>query len=468
MWAKALTAALAVLTAVCSTSWAEGSPQGDSDRILAGSQALALNLNFHTLVPCRAVDTRAGVPLTSGTPRTFQIAGGCGVPGTAKALTVNVTVAGPTGQGFLNLWPANLPEPPTSMINFGTAMTRANNAMVTLATDGSGGLSAKASLADSGSVHLIIDVTGYMAGDPLPQCQCPIDGVPFMVIFGANPISVVAGSWATITGKNFPTDVQVLFGDPATGSAAPIASHTSMSITLSVPPPPPSFTFSAEPCDVNSDGIIDGTRNIPTPISVHAQSLDGTGCVAMLINAFTLFPDDMACTPGGGNPAGPPNGFGTAAMPRANHAMAPLAGDPVTQCLCPTNGTPLPQLLGISPSSGAVNSTVTVSGQNFAPASRVQFGDPVTGSSAAILSSSSTSITARVPTPPFDFEFSTEPCDGNGDGIIGGTRLIPTPMTVSVRSLDDTGCVSTLSNAFTLNPPITICIGDNSTPPAPR
>lgn len=128
----------------------------------------------------------------------------------------------------------------------------------------------------------------------------------------------------------------------------------------------------------------------------------------------------------------------------------------------------MPLLLGIAPSGGAINSTVTLSGQSFASLSRVVFGDATTGSAAGILAISATSMTARVPPPPPDFRYSTEPCDGNGDGIPAGERWIPTPITVNVLSLDGTGCVATLNNAFNLSPPFTLCVGDNSTPPPAR
>ena len=128
---------------------------------------------------------------------------------------------------------------------------------------------------------------------------------------------------------------------------------------------------------------------------------------------------------------------------------------------------PLPQIFGVTPQSGAVGSNVTLSGQSFATNVQVLFGDPANGAAAAILSQSSTAITVRVPTPASGFTFSTEPCDGNGDGIAGGTRNIPTPISVTVRNLDGTGCSVTLSNAFTLDPQNTTCTGDTSTPPPP-
>jgi IPT/TIG domain len=126
---------------------------------------------------------------------------------------------------------------------------------------------------------------------------------------------------------------------------------------------------------------------------------------------------------------------------------------------------PLPQIFGISPFSGSPGVTATISGQNFATNVQVLFGDPVNGSSAQILSVSPNAISVRVPNAPQGFQFITEPCDGNGDGIPSGTRLTPTPITVTVRNLNGTGCASTLTNAFTLNPPNTTCTGDTSTPP---
>ena len=442
MQAKALAAALVVLAIPCPDSRA---------------QVLAPDLDFHTLAPCRAVDTRNGSPLSSGSTRTFEIAGVCGVPATAKALAVNVTVANPTASGFIRLWPANLPEPATSTINFDTAMTRGNNALTTLATDGSVEIAAKAFLTGPGSVDLIVDVTGYMAGDPVIQCQCPSTGVPFPLIFGVNPNSGNIDTLMAISGQSFGPKVQVLFGDATTGSSAQILSKSSTSITARVPLPPPGFTFSTEPCDANGDGIAGGTRDMPTPITVNVRNLDNSGCAATLSNSYTLIPLSSVCT---GDNSTPPQFSAGIEVGSATGDRASITG---TQCQCPTNGLPLPLISGVAPSGGSINSSVTISGQDFAPAVQVLFGDATTGSSAQIQSSSPTSITARVPTPPPGFIFSTEPCDANGDGIAGGTRNTPTPITVSVRSLDGTGCVTTLSDAFALNPFNSTCVGDDST-----
>ena len=116
---------------------------------------------YYTLTPCRIVDTRAGQApaLAANARRVFVVTGiACNVPATAVAVSVNVTVTGGAAMGHIRLAPGNgLTE--TSALNFSAGRTRANNAVVRLSTDGTGGVSA--TNRSSGSVHLIVDVTGY-------------------------------------------------------------------------------------------------------------------------------------------------------------------------------------------------------------------------------------------------------------------------------------------------------------------
>jgi hypothetical protein len=125
------------------------------------------NLRFFTLSPCRLADTRQspgpwGAPaLASGQSRSFDLNQSCGVPATAKALSLNVTVTGPTGSGYVTLGAGGCSVPATSSLNFAVGRTRANNAIATLAADGSGNLLAFAFATGNGTVHLILDVNGY-------------------------------------------------------------------------------------------------------------------------------------------------------------------------------------------------------------------------------------------------------------------------------------------------------------------
>jgi hypothetical protein len=121
-------------------------------------------VSFFTVVPCRLLDTRntaaplTGPPLSGGTDRVFVLTGSCGIPSTAKAVSLNVTVTGPTAAGDLRLYPAETPRPLVSTINYQMAQTRANNAVAGLGA--AGDLAVRCDQA-SGTVHLIIDVNGY-------------------------------------------------------------------------------------------------------------------------------------------------------------------------------------------------------------------------------------------------------------------------------------------------------------------
>jgi hypothetical protein len=90
--------------------------------------------------------------------RVFFMAGQCGIPVTASALALNVTVTGATAPGYVVFYPGGSPVPLASTVNFRAAQTRANNAIVRLGPAGTlGAISGQS----TGTVHVIVDVTGY-------------------------------------------------------------------------------------------------------------------------------------------------------------------------------------------------------------------------------------------------------------------------------------------------------------------
>ncbi|MES1241672.1 MAG: M4 family metallopeptidase [Acidobacteriota bacterium] len=118
--------------------------------------------DFYTVTACRLLDTRSSTSLTTGVAQTFTATGSCGIPSTAKAISVNVTVLNQTASGNVRVYPADIALPAISTINFQATGTRANNAIVSLASDGSGTIKAYASLGSGGTtVDLLIDVSGY-------------------------------------------------------------------------------------------------------------------------------------------------------------------------------------------------------------------------------------------------------------------------------------------------------------------
>jgi glucose/arabinose dehydrogenase len=120
--------------------------------------------SFHTLPPCRVLDTRnptgpyGGPRLAAGMDRAFTIGGQCNVPSGARAVAANLTVTGPTDPGHLVVLPAGGALTDSSAINFRAGQTRANNAVLTLGPDGA--ILVRTGMA-AGGVHLVLDVTGY-------------------------------------------------------------------------------------------------------------------------------------------------------------------------------------------------------------------------------------------------------------------------------------------------------------------
>lgn len=134
-----------------------------SSVFVAAARAQSGPYQYYALTPCRVVDTRnpvatnGGPALTTAT-RDFQVRGNCGVPLTAKAVIINVTVTGATTGSWITLWPSGGSKPWVSAINFdATTPALANGAFVALSAN-TNDLSVSNAV---GSVHCIIDVSGY-------------------------------------------------------------------------------------------------------------------------------------------------------------------------------------------------------------------------------------------------------------------------------------------------------------------
>lgn len=116
--------------------------------------------DYFTVTPCRLVDTRdTGEPLQPDTPQVFALTGSCGIPATAKAVAVNATAVQAGAAGYIQIWPTDVEGTASSLLTFRAGQTRANNALLTLPSDGSGTVSVLA--ATDAPLHFIIDAVGY-------------------------------------------------------------------------------------------------------------------------------------------------------------------------------------------------------------------------------------------------------------------------------------------------------------------
>ena len=119
---------------------------------------------FHAVTPTRIMDTRVGLGgsrFGPGESRVLQVTGHGELPAAGGvAVSLNVTVTGPTAAGFLTVWPAGSPLPATSNLNFAAGEVRAN-AVVT-GVDAGGRISLFNGL---GQTDVVVDVTGWFSGD---------------------------------------------------------------------------------------------------------------------------------------------------------------------------------------------------------------------------------------------------------------------------------------------------------------
>jgi len=124
-------------------------------------------LQFYPVTPCRVADTRSTQPFTGAfgppslaayTGRNFPIQSSmCGIPASAQAYALNMTVVPPGPLSFLSAWPAGQSYPGVSTLNSPNGDVIANAAIVPAGTSGA------ITVLAGNPTDLIIDVVGYFA-----------------------------------------------------------------------------------------------------------------------------------------------------------------------------------------------------------------------------------------------------------------------------------------------------------------
>ena len=125
---------------------------------------------FVPTVPARVLDTRTGPapanaglgPVPGGTSINVKVLGAGGVPASGVgAVVINVTVTGPTSEGFLTVYPAGVPQPPlASNLNFSAGQTVPNRVIVKVGANG-----AISIYNGYGFAHVVVDVNGWFSDD---------------------------------------------------------------------------------------------------------------------------------------------------------------------------------------------------------------------------------------------------------------------------------------------------------------
>jgi Collagen triple helix repeat (20 copies) len=183
--------------------------EGMRSQAMSAADSVATPLPFVALIPCRVVNTRVGKgfsgeygppALSQGIPRDFTLAGQCGIPPTAQAVSLNLTVTNTEGAGFIMIYPQGAPQPLVSTLNYSEAgVTDANAAIAPLGASG-----AVTVIAGVSGTDLIIDVNGYY--DPQGVVN-DLNGL-------SGSVTLSAGSNVTITpsGNTLTVDASGLQG----------------------------------------------------------------------------------------------------------------------------------------------------------------------------------------------------------------------------------------------------------------
>jgi sugar lactone lactonase YvrE len=147
--------------------------------------------SFVAITPVRVLDTRSNLGLTgvftSPTARDLLVTGSIAtadgvqvvVPTGATAVSMNVTVVGPSVAGFLSVRPADASgAPTTSSLNFAAGQVIPNAVTVQLPTIGGDAgkieITYNASNIVGPTTHVLVDIVGYYQAAPAG----PIDGTP--------------------------------------------------------------------------------------------------------------------------------------------------------------------------------------------------------------------------------------------------------------------------------------------------
>ena len=178
-------------------------PSGSIDRHPANNSAtdpspsLLTPTRFFTVTPCRVADTRnpaspsGGPALAANAARIFPVVGICGIPSTATAVAVNVTVVDETDYGNLRFYPAGSALPGSSTINFAAGKTRANNAVIPLGSAGQIAVQCDMPPGSTGQTHLLFDVTGFFAAGQVNPVITTSDTGTMLVLQTQMPAEIV-------------------------------------------------------------------------------------------------------------------------------------------------------------------------------------------------------------------------------------------------------------------------------------
>lgn len=181
---------------LCILLLSAGSFDATGQQIAAAASGTSA-LQFVPVTPCRVADTRnptgpfGGPEPGANTSREFDIpASSCGIPSTAVAYSLNVTVVPNGFLNYLTLWPSGETQPNVSTLN-SDGRIKANAAITPAGANGG------VSVYVSDATHVILDTDGYFvpAGTASALAFYPL--TPCRIVDTRGPAGPLGGPYLT-------------------------------------------------------------------------------------------------------------------------------------------------------------------------------------------------------------------------------------------------------------------------------
>lgn len=168
---------------------------GSQNPPVVAAVPLTGSLRYEAVDPARLVDTRAtGGSLGPSSRMDLKVAGVAGVPADAKAVALNVTAVNSAGVSYVSAWPAGQARPGSSVLNADAGRTTAAATVV-----GVGGQGLVSLYNNAGSVHLVVDVTGYFTDAGATDGYAPLATAARALDTRTSGGAIAAGGRRTVT-----------------------------------------------------------------------------------------------------------------------------------------------------------------------------------------------------------------------------------------------------------------------------
>jgi hypothetical protein len=143
-------------------------PSTSANMIVDAAGYMPVDSPYVGLTPARLADSRPAPtvdtlysntgPIPADGTLALTVVGRGGVAPTAQAAVVNVTATGPSGSGFLTVYPCGQPRPNASNVNFVAGRTVPNLVIATI------GAAGQVCIYASVATDVIVDVSGFLPG----------------------------------------------------------------------------------------------------------------------------------------------------------------------------------------------------------------------------------------------------------------------------------------------------------------